>query len=111
MSFQREKIEDIEVVILSGRFDTEKARNVEKDFDELCNTGTVNAIVVMNDVNYISSSMIRVLLKSLKKVKGANGDLKLAGLQPKIMEIMKIAGMDSLFDIHEDKDIAMKSFL
>ena len=109
MSFKKERIGEVEVVTLSGRFDTETAQRVEEDFDELSHFGSSKTLVVMNEVNYVSSSMIRVLLKSLKRHRAADGDLQLASLQPQIMKVIKIAGMDALFTIHETKEKALET--
>ena len=110
MNFRKEQVGDIAVVTLSGRFDTETAQRVEQDFDELSHLGTGKPIVVMNQVAYVSSSMIRVLLKSLKRHRAADGDMQLAGLQPQILKVIKIAGMDALFTIHENRAAALQAF-
>jgi anti-anti-sigma regulatory factor len=49
-------------------------------------------------------------LKSLKKHKAKEGDFQLVGLQPQIMKVMKIAGMDTLFSISKDRESAMQKF-
>ncbi len=109
MCFTNERIGDIDMVTLSGRLDTEKAEKLIVHFDELWDSGSHNAMVLMESVNYISSSLIRVLLKSLKKHKAAGGDFKLVGLQPHVFNVIKMAGLDSIFSIHEDKESALKS--
>ncbi len=110
MIFERKTIGDIEFVTLSGRFDTDTAQKVEENFDELSHLGSSRTVVDMSAVDYVSSSMIRVLLKTLKRHRAASGDMKLASLQPQILKVLKIAGMDALFGIHESADEAMKSF-
>ena len=109
MSFNRKKIGELELVTLSGRFDTETAQRVETDFDKLTSGGGSNTVVDMAGVDYVSSSMIRVLLKSLKRHRAAKGDLQLAALQPQILKVIKIAGMDALFTIHETREKALES--
>jgi len=108
MCFSNEKIGDIDLITLSGRLDTEKSQKLSDQFEEVCESGSGKTIVVMNDVEYISSSMIRILLRSLKKSRAMEGDFQLVGLQPQIMKVMKIAGMDTLFTIHEDRASALK---
>jgi anti-sigma B factor antagonist len=110
MSFKKERIGEIDVVTLSGRFDTETAEAVGRDFDDLIAAGTGKTVVDMEAVDYISSSMIRALLKSLTQHRAADGDLYLSSLQPQIFKVLKIAGMDALFNIHDDKDKALESF-
>jgi len=111
VSFKKERIGEVTVVTISGRFDTETAQRVEKDFDELAHPGLDKTVVVMDAVDYVSSSMIRVLLKSLKRHRAAGGDMQLAGLQPQIKKVLKIAGMDALFTMHERTKEALESIL
>ena len=100
MCFTKEKVGNIDVITLSGRLDTNTSEKLNDKFDEACETGSGKTIVVMKDVDYISSSMIRILLKSLKKHEAKGWEFQLVGLQPQIMKVMKIAGMDTLFKIH-----------
>ena len=110
MCFKRETNGNIELVTLTGRLDTERARKLTSDFDEISESGTGKTIVLMDSVEYISSSMLMVLLQSLKRHRAVKGDLRLVGLQPQIMKVIKIAGLDALFNIHEDKESALKAF-
>jgi len=109
MTFQMETKYGVNVVTLSGRLDTEKAEALEKDFDGLSQSGTGKTLVVMTDVYYMSSSMIRVLLKSLKRHKADGGEFRLAETQPPILRVLNIAGLDTLFNIHDDKEEALLS--
>lgn len=99
MCFTKEKIGNIDLITLSGRLDTNTSEKLNDKFDEVCETGSGKTIVIMKDVDYISSSMIRILLKSLKKHRAKDWEFQLVGLQPQIMKVMKIAGMDTLFKI------------
>ena len=110
MCFTKEKIGKIDIITLSGRLDTNTSEKLNDKFDDVCETGSGKTIVLMNDVDYISSGMIRILLKSLKKHRAKDGDFQLVGLQPQIMKVMKIAGMDTLFRIFEDTESAMQEF-
>ncbi len=110
MCFKRDKIGEIEIVTLNGRLDTEKAQKIDRQFDDLTESGSGKTLVIMDTVDYISSSMIRVLLRSLKRHRAVKGDLQLVGLQPRIKSVLKVAGMDALFIMHDEKDGAVKSF-
>ena len=109
MTFKLEKKDGVNVVTLSGRLDTEKAEMMEKDFDQLIETGIDRTIVVMTDVNYMSSSMIRVLLKTLKRHAATDGSFWLAEPQPSIVKILTITGLEKLFNIQDNKEEAFKA--
>ncbi|WP_287681765.1 STAS domain-containing protein [Methanobacterium sp.] len=61
-------------------------------------------------MEYISSSGLRVMLSSLKKLNAMGGNLKLSSLQPYVMEVFKIAGFTKLFQIYNDEQEATNSF-
>jgi anti-anti-sigma factor len=82
-------------VLLFGRFDAsqkEKALNV---FDELQTTFTVN----FQELDYISSAGLSVLLVTQKRLKENNHQLILKNLNKHIQEIFKYAGFHMIFQI------------
>lgn len=101
---------NVEVIGLYGRFDTEASEEVEKEFDSLDESGSLKSLVDMSYVTYISSSMIRVLIKTLKAHKARDGDVRLVGLQANILKVLEITGISTIFSIHETIDEAVSSF-
>jgi anti-sigma B factor antagonist len=83
---------------------------VERKLDSLVDTGRVQLVIDLKDLEYISSSGLRVLLATLKKVRKQQGDMKLAGLQPFIKEIFDIAGFTQLFTMFDTEETAIASF-
>ena len=71
----------------------------------------------MNKLDYIDSSGIGTLIKSLNAIKNKKGVLILIGLKPMILNVFKLAKLDMFFEImsndqfntkfstEEDKDI------
>ena len=95
---------------LSGRLDTEKASSLVENFDELTDFTPCLTVVDLGSVEYISSEMIRILLKSLKRHRQMKGDLLLATLPQNVFDLLKMAGMDALFPIFETREAALESF-
>jgi anti-anti-sigma factor len=50
-------------------------------------------------LEYISSAGLGVLLKTQKRLLGAAGGLRLAGLKPHIKDVFVYSGFDQLFEI------------
>ena len=101
---------DIVIVSLAGRLDAYGANDVEKKLDLFIDSGQVKLVINLENLEYISSSGLRVFLAALKKVRKQQGDMKLADLKPFIKEIFDIAGFTQLFNILDNEEAAINSF-
>jgi anti-sigma B factor antagonist len=102
---------DVFKVELIGRFDAQTAVDVEAKLKELFSQGYTKIVADLSQVDYISSSGLRVLLGALKECrKHCNGDCRLAVIRPHVKQIFEIAGFTKIFNIHDTVDEAVKSF-
>lgn len=97
-------------VEISGRIDSYTSPKVEEELDALLSTSQYSIIVGFEEVNYISSSGLSVLLEALKRARKHEGDLKLAGLQPNVAKVFKVAGFTKIFNIYTTQAEALSSF-
>ena len=100
---------NVEILSLNGRLDAYLSNGVESSINALIDKGSVKIIVNFDGVEYISSSGLRVLLASQKRLKKEEGDLKLACLKPYVKEVFDIAGFTQLFEIYEQEEEAVNS--
>ncbi len=110
MEIQEQKKGDINIIDVSGKLDAYSSGELEKKLDALVSSSQIKLVVNLDKVDYISSSGLRVLLATLKKVKKLNGDIKLAGMKPFIKEVFDIAGFTQLFNISDTVDAAVNDF-
>lgn len=89
------------IITLKGRLDTmtapqldDEAKNI--DFDEV-ETVTLN----LKDLEYISSSGLRVILALYKNLKSKGGNLKIVNVSNTIMELFSMTGMSDYLDIKQ----------
>lgn len=66
------------------------------DFDEV-ETVTLN----LKDLEYISSSGLRVILALYKNLKSKGGNLKIVNVSNTIMELFSMTGMSDYLDIEQ----------
>jgi len=97
------------VLHLTGRVDTMTAPAFENELLDVINAGASRIIIDCQELEYISSSGLRVFLVAQKKMMSSGGVLKLSGLQPPIQEIFDISGFSQIFSIFTDVDAAMKT--
>jgi len=91
----------VKILALSGRLDAYSSNEVENSITGLIDGGCVRIVVNFEGVAYISSSGLRVMLGSLKRLRKLNGELSLACLQPYVKEVFDIAGFTQLFAIYD----------
>lgn len=110
MEISRKKVADIEIISLGGRLDAYAANDVERELDYLIDAGQVRMVVCLEQLDFISSSGLRVLLVGLKRVRKQQGDIRLACLKPHIKEVFDISGFTQLFTILDTEEAAINSF-
>ncbi len=89
------------IITLKGRLDTMTAPQLDDevkgiDFDEV-ETVTLN----LKNLEYISSSGLRVILALYKNLKSKGGNLKIVNVSNTIMELFSMTGMADYLDIEQ----------
>ena len=110
MDITERKVGNVNIVVLGGRLDILASKDLEEKLDPLLDADRVCLVVSLDQLDYISSSGLRVLLASLKKVRKREGDIKLACVKPSVKEIFDIAGFSPLFSIYDVEDVAVEAF-
>ena len=110
MEIENRREGDVEVLALNGRLDAYSSIELERSINTLIDEGCVRLVVNFGGVEYISSSGLRVMLASLKRLRTAQGDLRLACLKPYVKEVFDIAGFTQLFEFCDREEEAVSSF-
>lgn len=66
----------------------------------------INLILDFCDVQFLSSSVLGLLIRVSKKIYEQAGQLRLCNISPKIYEIFKITRLTKIFDIYKDVESA-----
>lgn len=99
-----------DMITVSGRVDSNTASELDQAFKQLTNNSRYNLIVKMDEVNYLSSAGLRSLVAALRECKSQRGDVLLVSPSKRVLEVLKLAGLDSLFTFYEDETAAVGSF-
>ena len=111
MIIKQESEGNIVILALEGRLDTLNFSLLEKEMTALIEKNQKHIVLDCQVLDYVSSSGLRILLKSLKQVEAAQGRFTISNLQPQIIQIFKISGFDHLFEIYPGKKEAVASYL
>lgn len=99
MTINVEKKEKYCIISIFGRLDASTSGEFEEQLIKKLEEGEVDIVINFADLDYISSSGLRVLLVGAKKIKVANKKMVLAGLKKHIYEVFEIAGFTPIFEI------------
>jgi anti-sigma B factor antagonist len=104
------RVDAVDVVLIKGRLDASSSQDAEKRINALLDGGSTKILINLSELDYISSSGLRVMLAALKRLKKTGGDLKLAGLKPAIQDVFSMAGFHRIFSIYGSEAEALESF-
>ena len=66
----------------------------------------VRVRIDLGGVGYLASPGIGALVSFLRKVKQVNGELTLRGIQPSVLELLRITHLDKIFTIAQSDTIS-----
>jgi anti-sigma B factor antagonist len=82
-------------VVIAGRLDAAQSPKAQAFLDQVL--GQVN--LDCRALEYISSAGLGVLLKTQKRLLTSSGKLRLTGVRPHLLDILKYSGFDQIFEI------------
>lgn len=85
--------------ILSGRLDTAASQQFSADMEPLMNNADKHIILDCTNLEFISSSGLRLFLALRKATIAKKGDVTITGMSDEIKQVFTITGFLSLFKI------------
>jgi anti-sigma B factor antagonist len=87
--------------------DEQQLQNLEGSFIPLIEQNDkIQLIVDFSNVQFLTSSVLGLLIRVSKKVYETDGVLRLCSINPKILEVFKITRLDKIFEIFPSADDA-----
>ena len=111
MEITTKQLKRVDVVAVSGRVDSSTAPALDEVLVSIVDMGRFHICMDLENLEYLSSAGIQVLISTLKTCKRWNrGDLRLANVPPRIIEVFDLAGLTPLFNIYPNLAEAVGSF-
>ncbi len=95
------------VIDIKGRMDAVTSPAFEKEMDAWIEQGETILIIDCSNLEYISSSGLRSVLTTAKKLKGVQGKILLASLTSVVKEVFEISGFSTIIPIYDSLENAM----
>ena len=94
-----EKQEDKYLVTLEGELDTAAAAEVEKTLQPLYTSNGLDVIIDCENLEYIASSGLRILISILKGAKSGGSKVVLKNMNEDIKSVFKLTGFINIFEV------------
>jgi anti-sigma B factor antagonist len=100
---------DALIATVRGEVDLHNSPELRGTLLDLLNRLKPKRLVLnLEQVPYMDSSAIAVLVESLQKLKRSGGRVFLTGLQPRVKGLLEIARLDQIFSLVNDEAEALK---
>jgi len=98
---------DTKIVLLNGKLDTNTTPAAENEINALLDGGASKLLLNFEQISYISSSGLRLLLATAKRLKGTGGELKVCSLNEMATEVFEISGFSSILNVFTSEQDAL----
>jgi len=110
MKIENRESQGIQIVAFEGNLDTNTSPEAEKKINELIDAGNQKLLVNFEQLNFIASSGLRILLATVKKLNASGGDLQICSLNPTVQEVFDISGFITILNVKNTEEEALSSF-
>jgi anti-sigma B factor antagonist len=109
MDISEERKADAVILVLSGKLDATTAKTFEDRILGVINSGTLRLVVDLSQLDYVSSSGLRVLILAAKRLQTVDGKIVLCSMKDHVRQVFDLAGFSSMLSIYASRDEAIKS--
>jgi anti-sigma B factor antagonist len=96
---------------LSGRLDIAHADDLEAKLQYDVSEGKGDVVINLKDINYISSSGIRVFVGMVRDLNRQGRRLILCAITPGVRKVFEVVELLDMFEVFESEEQALKSIL
>jgi anti-sigma B factor antagonist len=102
---------DVTVMELRGRITVGEGNLVVRELvqDQVAR-GRKRLVLNLAGVDYVDSAGIGELVRTFSTLRREGGHMKLANVNPRVMELLKATSLHSVFDVQKDEESAVRSF-
>lgn len=101
----------IQVVDIRGYLDSSTFQELQDHLQDLIDQGEHRIIIDFEQLNYISSAGMGVLMGMLQEVRQNHGDLKLVNMSSKIQNLFDMLGFSRMIRIYNTAEEAKNAFV
>jgi anti-sigma B factor antagonist len=101
---------EAKVVRIAGKLDTRTSIEAEVALRQLVDAGCRKLVLNCQQLEYISSAGLRILLATAKQLQASGGELRVCSLSDLVQEVFEISGFDGILLVSKTEAEALASF-
>jgi len=98
----------VPVISLVGELDNYSSPRVRTLLEDLLVPDSPTVILELSKLEYIDSAGLGVLVGGLKAASSCSGTLALVNPSPAIVHVLRVTGLDRIFQLFDDEDVAQR---
>lgn len=102
--------ESVSVLDVKGYLDAHTAPQLEHAFQESLENNQFNIVVNFQNLTYISSAGLGVLMQFIEEIRNNDGDIKLSNMSQRVYNVFDLLGFPMLYEIFKDEEEAVVKF-
>ncbi len=110
MDFNVDELGDVKAVRISGNLDTQASPVAQEQLIQLIDNGSTKILIDFENLNYISSSGLRMLLVAVKKLKSAGGEMRICNANKMVQEVFEVSGFSDILSVYTSEAEARDGF-
>lgn len=108
LDINTQRADDKCTVTLDGEVDVYTAPRLKEELVSAIEDGCVNVIVDLEQVGFIDSSGLGVLVSALRRARERDGVVRIVCTRDNILKIFRITGLDKVFPVFADVEEAAR---
>ena len=108
--FPVEEDEGVLVIRAEGGIDGRNADRFLAEVSTLVDQGSTRIIIDCSELEIVSSLGLSSLLRIHSRMRQRGGQVRIAGVQGSVAQVLQLTGLQAVFDLHEDVGRAKLAF-
>jgi anti-sigma B factor antagonist len=111
MQTSTRQIDEVVVLDISGRITLGQGNVMLREIvRDLADKGNKRIVLNLGEVNYVDSSGLGELVKTLTTIRNKGGEMKLTNINKRVLGLLEMTRLSAVFDIQQDEATALASF-
>ncbi|MBU1863109.1 MAG: STAS domain-containing protein [Candidatus Omnitrophica bacterium] len=102
--------EDVKVLRCKGDLNASVMVSIKNQVSKLMNRNRKHVLLDLSKTEHVDLAGLGILVERIKKVRAADGDIKLCNVQPQVSETFRLVGVSKLIESFKSEDEAIRSF-
>jgi len=103
-------IDNVGVLYPAGHLDAHSVERFENEMLKMLDDSIVKIVVNCDELNYISSAGMGIIMGYLDEIREKGGDIKLSNVIDRVYEIFDLVGFTEIYDFMKDEKEAIEKF-